>query len=68
MYYFLVVLAIITAINILWTLLDHEGMSAGKIVISCLVRIEFIVIIAIIVVIDTFNVDDLIWRLKGKVK
>lgn len=68
MYYFIVVLAVITAINILWTLLDHEGMSAGKIILSCIFRIEFVVLIAIIVIIDTFNVDDLIWRLKGKGK
>lgn len=65
MYYFIVVLAVITAINILWTLLDHEGMSAGKIVISCLVRIEFIVLV---VIIATFDFDDLMWRLKGKGK
>lgn len=65
MYYFIVVLAVITAINTIWTLLDHKGMSAGKIILSCLVRIEFIVLV---VIIATFDFDDLVWRLKGKGK
>ena len=52
MYYVILVLAVITVINTIWTLLDHKGMSTGKIVISCLARIQFIVLVVIITIFD----------------
>lgn len=54
MYYLVIALIAITVANTIWTLLDHKGMSVGKIFISCFFRIQFVFFVLFIVY---FNVD-----------
>lgn len=52
MYYLAIVFIAITVANTIWTLLDHKGMSVGKIVVSCFLRIQFVSLVLFIVYFD----------------
>ena len=53
-YYLVLLLAVITIINTIWTLLDHKGMSRKKIALSCFIRAQFVLLVLFIVY---FNID-----------